>query len=57
MPRFFYEWMEFEDGSWEYGIFDRRRGSDNVLAYCGDQTDAERIAAALNAPKLASVFG
>lgn len=59
MPRFHYIYCELEDGTWEYVIFDRRRGSDNHLALCVHEDDAQKIVHALNAHKRPSlgVFG
>lgn len=48
MPRFYFQYCELEDDSWEYVVFDRLRGSDNHIALCVRDTDAEKICAALN---------
>jgi hypothetical protein len=57
MARFYYEWIELDDGSWDYGVFDRQRGNDNYLALCDCSRDAEKIVDALNAVKAVGVFG
>lgn len=51
MNRFYYEFREMADDSWEYCVFDRRRGSDSYLAICATVSDAEKIVDALNAVK------
>lgn len=48
LPWFYAEWTQLEDDTWDYCVFDRRRG-DFYLAACGKQADAEKVVAALNA--------
>lgn len=59
MPRFYYEYCDMDDDTWDYCVFDRRRGSDTYLAICATATDAEKIVEALNGYKKpdAGIFG
>lgn len=45
MNRFYYEYCELEDDTWEYVVFDRRLGRH--IALCVHDVDAEKIVAAL----------
>lgn len=58
MNRFYYTFCEMDDDSFEYVVFDRRRG-DNFLAPCPNSESAEKIVDALNAamPVDLGVFG
>lgn len=59
MKRFYYEHVEMDDDTWDYCVFDRRRGSDSYLAICASVGDAQKIVDALNAYKAPAlgVFG
>ncbi len=59
MNRFYYEFCQMDDDTWDYCVFDRRRGSDQQIAIATSSNDAEKIVEALNAYKAPSlgVFG
>lgn len=55
MPRFYWAYREMSDDTFDYCVFDRRRGSDQQIAIATSSDDAEKIVDALNAYKAPSV--
>lgn len=58
MPRYFYEYVVLLNDTWEYAVFDRQQGDDEI-ALCEHRHDAEKIVDALNGvkPRDVGIFG